>query len=509
MSKCPNCGGELTFNVKGGKIKCDYCKSTFDPKKLKIKMKASKEREQFSGKSYNCSQCGATLLTFDETAITFCSYCGSQSMIESKMIKVNNPDLVIPFKKDKEECVENYKKLLKKSKFVPDYMKSDLVVEKFRGIFIPYCVYKASIHSNTSNIGSVYSHRSGDYVIYNDYNITARVDADYDGISYDLLSKFYDSYSTSIPFDFKEAIEFDKNYLIGFYADTKDVEENVYDKEAENLATKDATIRLKKEKTFSKYGCSNPKACLKVSERKTGMFPLYFLAIRTKDNKYVHYAVINGQTGEIAADLPIDFKKYIIYTIILSVIIFVLLQFVGTITPNKLLVFSLFASLVSIIISNNQLSKINRKNNRLDDLGFVTKEISDKNKEKVDNEEDKEKTKDSKSKGENKDSQEKEEDEEKIKAAKDAELKLELKKKTKDSKNSEKKFKYLYKQLIAIALALIVLLQKPVDDIYYYIAALIGLIITLISFSDLVKEHNMLTSNKLPQLEERGGDKNE
>ena len=40
----------------------------------------------YEGKSYSCSQCGAQLMTFDETAITFCSYCGSQAMIESKMM---------------------------------------------------------------------------------------------------------------------------------------------------------------------------------------------------------------------------------------------------------------------------------------------------------------------------------------------------------------------------------------------------------------------------------------
>ena len=92
MSKCPACGAELSYDVKDQNIVCPYCRSTFSPQELELKDKYSKEVETFEGKGYNCRQCGATLLTFDETAITFCSYCGSQSVIESNMVKINKPE---------------------------------------------------------------------------------------------------------------------------------------------------------------------------------------------------------------------------------------------------------------------------------------------------------------------------------------------------------------------------------------------------------------------------------
>lgn len=462
MSKCPKCGGELNFSVESQSVVCPFCRNMFNPKELNIKAKVASERKKieiepdgnhFEGKSYNCSQCGATLLTFDETAITFCSYCGSQSMIESKMIVQNNPDFIIPFKMTREECINNYKKLLKKAHFIPKYMQDDLVVDKFRGIFMPYCIYKTTYKGELSNNGSKYSHRSGDYDIYDDYEILADVDATYDGMSYDLLSKFYDCYSNAIPFDFNKKEDFNTNFLIGFYADTMDVDKTIYDKIAENISSNDSKRFLYARKEYRKYGCKNPMIRLSVSDRKIGMFPVYFLAIRTKDNKHVHYAVINGQTGKIAADLPIDFKKYIILTLILSVIIFLLINMYLYLLPNIVLWLSLLASIVSLVVSRVQAKKINNKENKLDDMGYkyVNKNV-EKNKLSI---------------------------------------------------------KYSIKQFISLLICAFILIINPYNDEYYYIGSIVTLGLIILSFYDLVKEHNDLTSNKLPQLEKRGGDERE
>ena len=458
MIKCPNCTGEMKFSPNSKKVKCEYCGSTFDPKELKAEVKTSKEEKKkkeestFEGKSYSCTQCGATLMTFDETAITFCSYCGSQAMIEDKMMTQNNPDFIIPFSKTKEECIQAYKKKIKGALFAPSYMKSDVVVEKFRGIYMPYGIYKMENHGNVSNKGSKYSHRSGNYDYYDDYSITADVDISYDGVSYDLISKYYDKYSRAIPFKTKEKEEFNPNYLIGYYADASDVAKDVYDKDALSTVESDASSKMGKYKEFSKYGCSNPKAGLYVSERKVGMFPVYFLATRDKKNQNVNYAVVNGQTGEVAADIPIDFKKYIIASVILAVIIFLLTDNVLVLTPKNICVFSIIIGIISLIVIGTQLSKIKERKAHLDDKGY--KSI---NKSKM-----------------------------KIKG--------------------EKTFLHIYKSLLAIIIPIVALLSKAVEDRYYYSAALISLILIILSFRNIVKEHNLMVSNALPQLEKRGGE---
>ena len=558
MIKCPNCSAELKFNVEDKKVTCEYCGSKFNPKELRTKIQTAEEHNDenkketteepeeildpnnsFEGKSYACSQCGATLLTFDETAITFCSYCGSQAMIESKMVKINKPDYIIPFKKTKEECIKNYKKKLRKAFFAPNYMKSDIVISKFRGIYIPYGVYELKNDGLFMNKGSKRSHRSGDYVYYDDYTIDSQSDTKYEGVSFDLLSKFYDKYSFSIPFDFKECEQFNPNYLAGFYADTKDVRKDTYDGIAREVAEEDVKKHLKKMKDYRKYGCHDPKMPINVSERKIGMFPVYFLAIRDKKQEHVNYAVINGQSGKVVAGLPLDFKKYIFVSIILSVLIYFLMNNVDhVLLPKHIVKFSIFASIISFIVSNIQLKRIDINRKHLDDLGYIkANKKSDYvavNRIKTDN------------------------------TKKNLiilmimffiifyliilpPLKLSTppneytfimaswffsiltivsllillgknylynitvyEGKTKEIMPFGKRFlKYLFKQVIAIIIGVLVLIINPVHDFYYYGAAIISFIIIIISFYDLVKEHNELVSNILPQLEKRGGDENE
>lgn len=466
MIKCPNCTGELDFDVKDEVVKCSYCGSKFNPKELneKVKMagepkkkkKDKEEQESYEGKAYTCSQCGATLMTFDETAITFCSYCGSQAMIESKMMKQNNPDFIIPFKKTKEECIDAYKKKISRSIFAPSFMKSDTVVEKFRGIYIPYCVYKLEHHGRTNNKGSKYSHRSGDYIYYDDYRIEADVDASYEGISYDLISKFYDKFSHALPYNYKEAEDFNPNYLIGFYADVKDVPDDVYDYDAKKIANYDSTAKLMHIKEYGKYGCHDPKLSLGVTSRKIGMFPVYFLAIRDKKNKNVNYAVVNGQTGKVAVDLPLDYLKYILYSLILALIIFVCINNYIVLTPITVCFLTIGFSIMSFVFSLIQINKMKKRMTHSDDMGYKVVN-RDKLKEKV----------------------------------------------------KTHAFRHIIKQIIGILIPLLTILSGTISDILIYGSSIIGLILVVLSFGDLVKEHNIIVSNKLPQLEKRGGDEND
>ena len=462
MVKCPNCGGELKFSVKDQEVTCPMCSSTFNPKELKTTVKHANERKsmEIEGTSYTCSQCGATLMSFDETAVTFCNFCDSQALIESKMNMIK-PDYIIPFKKTKEECIEEYKRILKKSLFAPRYMRTEMVFNKFRGIFMPYGIYNIGYKGTIYNKGSIRTHRSGDYVYYDDYTITSDIDASYDGLSFDLSSNYYDEYSTAIPFDFNEKEDFNYNYLISYYADTLDVDDKIYDDDAIKVAVSDIDNKLSKDARYAKWGCYKPTAKLEVLDKKRALFPVYFVSIKNKKGDRIHYAVINGQTGKIAIDVPIDFFKYLLASLVLAVPIFFLLCIGPVITNIASSFITLIASVIALIISSVQISKIKKREQHLLDEGYQSK------------------------------------------------LSKEEKKQETTKTKTISWFGSNLKIIIAILIVLGVLILRPVNDIYYYGTTTVALILISLSFRNIVKEHNLLVSRPLPQLNKRGGDLSE
>lgn len=281
--KCDKCGGEAYFDPKRQGLLCDYCGNFSEINEADGKIDYAKEG---LGR-YKCMNCGATLLTFDDTAVTFCSYCQSSIVVKSRLEKENAPDLIIPFKISKSECEKIYKKYLRKFIFAPNYLKEASTISKFRGIYMPYAVYKLEKHGNQRNTGRKYSHRKGNYDYYDIYAIDTGIEAVYDGIAFDISSRFEDRFSKAIgPFDFNEAKPFNIRYLSGFYADSPDVEETLYESEAVQMVKLDAKKLL--SKSTKKYGCANPDICFDYcSNIKIAYYPVYFLAIENKKGEYL------------------------------------------------------------------------------------------------------------------------------------------------------------------------------------------------------------------------------
>jgi DNA-directed RNA polymerase subunit RPC12/RpoP len=483
MIKCPHCSGELDFDIKDQVVKCPYCDSKFNPKEEIGKVKSAGERKAneydtgvTKGKCYTCSQCGAQLVTFDDTAVTFCSYCDSQALIASEM-DILNPKLIIPFKKTKEQAIDMYLKKIKSSLFAPNDFKNDIVLKKFRGIFMPYEIYDIESHDQFLCDGEKYSHRSGDYIIYNKFIISGKVDAQYDGISFDVSSGYSDDVSQAIPFDIKEAEEFNHNYLVGNYADTSDIDSKIYDDNAKGLVNTDLETTIRSNPKLFGYSITNVKTTSTIAEKKKGFFPVYFASFKNKNGDRIHYAIINGQNGKSAVDIPVDYKKYLFASLLLAVPIFFILQAIATITAQEIAIASLVILLIGFIIQAIDIKRINDKENHVNDEGFNFKNLSQV------------------------DIQNPEAIKEKITTSIE---------KKKESNNTPKKIKGfgLYIFLTALLPGFLLLIQDYHDD-YYYAASIFSLVVCLLIFRFVVKKHNTFIARPLPQLNKRGGDENE
>ena len=548
MFVCPNCGANINFDPGKQLLHCDFCDTDLSPDSVIQKDDAVESTyteseadansetgfKEYTTTIYTCKECGGEILAYDNTVATFCSYCGASTVLSSRIGKERAPEYIIPFKITKEQSAELYRKAVKKALFAPAYMKEDTVIEKFRGIYMPYWIYDFKENRPASLRGQE-DHRSGDYIIHTHYDINTNVDAEYNGLAYDASSQFNDNLSEAIaPFDFNTAVPFNTTYMSGFYADAADTDAKLYADQARMIVTADIYNNIARDPAVKKITLktdSMSNLAPEKTESRLGYFPVWFLSCKNKDR--ITYAVINGQTGEVATDIPIDFKKYLISSLIVTIPLFALLYLVPVIKPTTLIVFALIFSIISMIIVCSQKNKIYVRTFNLDDKGLRYRQEQAAKAKGPDA-------------GTNPQPQPQARPKIKSGAGNDAFFSIlavigfllslcaggvgvvlylcvivplitnARKNKSKkvvvdDSKVKAKapggeKFLLCLKPLIGAVIAIAIWLIAPISDEYYYIAALVCMVGVLLSFFDMIKQHNELSTRKPPQFDKRGGD---
>ena len=144
--KCPKCDAVLKFKPKTENWVCEYCKSEFDIDELtKYEKKYNKELDKKSdGKHiniYTCKNCGAQVITDENTSATSCVYCKNTVILKDKLQDEFNPDYVIPFKYTKEDAILAFKNLKKGRWLMPKAFNSEKNISEMSGVYVPFFLY--------------------------------------------------------------------------------------------------------------------------------------------------------------------------------------------------------------------------------------------------------------------------------------------------------------------------------------------------------------------------------
>ncbi|MBE6128207.1 MAG: hypothetical protein E7185_02920 [Erysipelotrichaceae bacterium] len=376
MFTCPNCNGSLKFNIPTQKLKCEHCGSSFDPAGYDQNNNA--EQDDFFGATvYTCKNCGAELISPDDSIVSFCSYCGSEQILEGKIARQKRPQKIIPFRISKEKTAEAFARHTDKVRFVPKEYRDPKFLEKFRGIYIPYWTYDVRFRDSVELPGTK-SYRRGSYVIEEDYNVKAGLEGLYGGIPYDASSAFDDSLADELaPFHEKKMRDFAPGYLAGFYADQADVTSESYEPAVLERAGNQAIEKMRKKFENEKHidlkfpleqEKQNELLGTEIIDRQASLFPVWFLTWRRNDR--VAYAVVNGETGKIAADIPVDVPKYLLAVILTAALLFVGLNFFVTMTAPTVLMASSALAVVAAGLFAHQTGQLHDREMHIFDRGY-------------------------------------------------------------------------------------------------------------------------------------------
>lgn len=341
---CPGCRAPIFFVPSLGKWKCEYCDGAYTLEDLQKHNNASSvkhnqdlnniEESSVVYDSYKCSNCGAEIVADSETSATFCVYCGNTAILKSKLSGEFKPDLIIPFKKEKECAIQAFKGLSSGRPFLPKDFNNVENIEKIRGIYIPFWIYDMNVEGGIEARGQIvtsWTRGNTHYTKTDFYKMVRNGTSKYVKIPIDGSSRFANDIMGSIePFNYDEIVNYNHAYLSGFLAEKYDIDGDILIGNAVNRAVESTKkVFLDDIIGYSNKTIYNSTLRAANIKKQYALFPVWMVNVKYKDKYYLF--AMNGQTGKFIGDMPVDKGKVVkwsIWTFIILCLVLLVISYV-------------------------------------------------------------------------------------------------------------------------------------------------------------------------------------
>lgn len=389
LLQCPECKGKLVYDIASEGMVCSSCGKLFHRDDLRgVKREVLKQRKldelllEVSGAEslipaedrgiavtvYTCPVCGREIIGDPGLDLTGCSHCGAGKKLEPCDTAMHRPDMIIPFKITREECLRRYNHFTKKQIYRPFQAMGD---GGFRPVYMPFHSYDFKREGRYLFEGKTREAGEGTTIV-TWYKVHGRMRGHFEDVSVPATEDMNNRVAEEIlPFRYDEAVPFEESYLSGFYVSPENK-----DPEVTKRAMKKAEVELviaQAKKDFADIGLNVNKARKQLlGEEKAGtvsseemhLYPVWYMPFKTGDR--VSYAMVNGQTGEVAGDVPVSRRKLFSWVALTAIPLVFLFRLLCTATPSYLYFAITLASMILSWITLAEVRDLYRKS-----VGFV------------------------------------------------------------------------------------------------------------------------------------------
>ena len=325
--KCPCCDGAIEFDAKLQKMKCPYCSTEFELETLQaydaelgeqpqdnMSWDTAAGQEWTPGESeglrvYTCNTCGGEIVADETTGASECPFCGNPVVMTGQFAGALKPDLVIPFKVDKKAAIAALQNHYKGKVLLPKVFKDQNHIKEVKGLYVPVWLFDTDADAHVRYKASTvrtWSDSDYNYTETSYFSVTRGGSIGFADVPVDGSTKMDDTLMESIePFDLSAAVDFKTAYLSGYLADKYDVDADA------SIQRANERIKRSTEEAFSAtvqgYATVTPTATsirLNNGRAKYALLPVWILNTQWNGQKFTF--AINGQTGKIVGDLPMD-----------------------------------------------------------------------------------------------------------------------------------------------------------------------------------------------------------
>lgn len=333
--KCRFCDGRVVFDSASQKMKCTACDSEFELSEFQGQEETQAAAQETEGDSfegdfsmgagswgtgetdgmnvYQCEHCGGEIIADGNLGSSKCPYCDNNIVMKGQFAGDLKPELIIPFKLDKNAAKKKYLEHLNGKKFLPKVFKDQNHIDEIKGVYVPFWLYDASVDAGINFEATKVKRWSDDKFNYEEtsfFSVQRDGSLSFDKIPADGSSKMPDDLMESIePFDLKGAVPFTTAYLAGYLADKYDVDaEKNMDHIRERITTSTISHFEETVKGYDSVSIRHKNIRIKKGETHYAMYPVWLLNTTWNGEKFTF--AMNGQTGKFVGNLPLDKGAY-------------------------------------------------------------------------------------------------------------------------------------------------------------------------------------------------------
>lgn len=338
---CANCGGVVKYDIGSEKFRCSSCKteSTIETLSNTVSeydfneyLELEKNSVAFPGVAVvHCQNCGCEI-TFDETEVaTTCPMCSSTQVATVKQLGGIPPEGIIPFKIDKAEAGQKFRKWVKSRWFAPnDFKKKYTGDGSLKGMYLPFWTFDTTaitFYRGRGGKDRITQDNEGKTVTETDwYNVSGVVTSNFDDVQV-CASKKEKDINGILPFNTIENTKpYAPSYLSGFHAELYTIKADTAFDSAKKIMEDslrllaDEDIRL----SYDHAEVSSLDSTYTNVTYKHLLLPVWGSAFGYRGKTYNY--IVNGETGKVEGQRPYSIPK-IVLAVIGVILVIVALAF--------------------------------------------------------------------------------------------------------------------------------------------------------------------------------------
>lgn len=354
LNRCPKCGStDVQLRASTGMLVCLFCRNEWHEARVEEEFGLGEGIDDLEGTviasgaediqadaadmlTFKCEACGAEVVVDTAHALNArCHWCRHTLNVNQQIPNGAVPDAVLPFRLAKDEAVEKIREFASKRRlFAHRRFKKEFVPENVLGVYLPYLVIDARAESQYWGKGEVETRRwtettgSGDnkrtttYYAADVYQVARQVSFTVDDLTVEGSSEraqFGTSntnniVNTILPFDTKNAVKWNANYLVGFTSEKRDL--NV---EAVKPVLEDQLLSIGRSEVRASLGrfdrgvrWEQEKVDVGGSRWISMYLPVWLYSYQQESNGLLHYIAVNARTGETMGSIPVSQPKLLL-----------------------------------------------------------------------------------------------------------------------------------------------------------------------------------------------------